>query len=484
VRTRNLSKMSSVEEDFTIAYNYHWPYDPTRQDVFIEFPGHMSYSYPSNVSSMTDDVLPKKGKKDRKASRSSLLSPSLIQTKDGTLRVTSGRSELVEQVKLPVHTCHHEKTLISPVEGGQLKFTGTFFPGTGAGERQDTYIINSSNPITTYRLLGGSNLSADFANAKYYTAGEFGQPDWFALQDKFNESCDQFIPSSFMLGESIYESAIFIDAFKAIVNPTSVVPTFLKYVSKYVKHARKKKLGHIVKELTKDTANAHLLTIFGVLPAIKDIEDTLSAHKKVQTRIKFLESYAGRFLPIRVRNTIDANVSNSDPVDLPGPYVNFYTHCTRKSTVACIGAWGRVREEFNHLETWKTYLQYFGINKVVGLAWELIPFSFVVDWFTNAQEQINSLTRMNIGGPFTEFRGFSYSKKESLQETLYVSPGQTTLFSEMYTANAPLALAHREVSVFDRYPTIPDTSGVVDSTHLGLFQYAAGLSLLVQRLLR
>jgi hypothetical protein len=125
------------------------------------------------------------------------------------------------------------------------------------------------------------------------------------------------------------------------------------------------------------------------------------------------------------------------------------------------------------------------VNKVAGLAWELIPFSFVVDWFTNFQERINSFTRLRIGdGPFTEFTGFSCSVKQQLTELLYCNPGSSTLLPTTGTGSDPFVLASRTSTNYERFPYVPDTSGVVGSTNLGLFHYAAGASLLIQRWLR
>jgi hypothetical protein len=50
--------------------------------------------------------------------------------------------------------------------------------------------------------------------------------------------------------------------------------------------------------------------------------------------------------------------------------------------------------------------------------------------------------------------------------------------------SGPIPLLEKKSIVYDRFTEFPDTSGVIDLGTLGLFQFSAGASLLLQRLLR
>jgi hypothetical protein len=238
--------------------------------------------------------------------------------------------------------------------------------------------------------------------------------------------------------------------------------------------------------LLRQSANANLLWQFGIKPAIDDIKKTLSAHESVSLRLQSLRQNAGTYVPVRVQKTLSSSISNS-PLAQPSLVAapDFQWQCLSKESKAVLGCQGRVREDINLGSEWSAYLQYFGINKVVGLAWELIPGSFILDWFTNAQERINSLTRLRTGGPFTEFRNFSASEKQVMVEGLYLIPGYSSTWgAPMQVPDGPMLVAKRATTTYSRYLKIPDVSGVVDLSTLGLFHLITSSSLILQRLLR
>jgi hypothetical protein len=489
MRHRSVARTIPLEGEFPIVYETVWTHPiEGRENFSLVLTGSSGGSYAAESSEMWDDVdsafVVSNGQKRLRSKGRILSTPSMVSTVDG-YRLRSVRDTSLSQVVKPVNKCIHISTKIKPSSAIDLQTSALVDEGNEIHERYNTTTYSFPNGAYASRIFGGDTLQNDFINAKYYVDSPFMEHDWFALADSFNEACDQFIPSSTMLGEALVENAIFVDAFKAIVNPTSIVPTFFKIVNRYIRHPKKKNIGQISKELTKQAANDHLALVFGVLPAISTIKDTFLAHRKVGSRLDHLYRNAGKFVPVRVRRTLSSDVQNQEIADLPQPFTNFYTHCVSKETTAVMGSWGRVREEFNFGDTWSAYLQYFGMNKVLGLAWELVPFSFVVDWFTNAQEQINHLSRLNVGGPFTEFRGFSCSKKETIHDRLYLSGGNLISTGEAITApGTPVLLADRFVTRYERYPKVPDTSGFLDSRSLGLFQYASAASVLIQRWLR
>lgn len=392
----------------------------------------------------------------------------------------------VARVFRPCHPCTHNKTVLYPEKDISIAFGKIFDEGSPSNERYVQFTDRYFDGASYSQLALSSPLHLAFSDTeKNYSADDYIKHDWFALADSFYEACDQFIPSSFHVGEDIAESDIFREAFMGLFFPTRSINRFFKHVSQHVRRARKMNLGQISKEISKQGVNAHLSYIFGVKPAIDDIKSVLKAHASVSQRMKILRSRAGHFVPIRVRQKLDSSIVNlDDPSFTMDGVRTLFTNCTEKSSIAVASAYGRVREDLTFGDTWTSYLQYFGVNKMAGLAWELIPFSFVIDWFTNAQERINSLTRLNVGGPFTEIRGFCVSSKQVLREELSITPGYNNAFGCPQTSpDHSVVLAHRVSSTYNRFLSFPDTSGVFDFSALGLFQYTASGSLFLQKLL-
>lgn len=390
----------------------------------------------------------------------------------------------------PVHRCFHDQTKIELKYNLDCSFSSISSPGNPVFERLNTwslkYLDGASLLYDNVRFLTDVDSVLQSSSASYYTASEFRKHDWFALTDAFNEACDQFIPSSFLAGEDMAQCGIFIDALKLVLNPTRAIPNLIKAGLRLSKKSRRGNLGQMSKHLLRNSANANLLWQFGIKPAINDIKAVLNAHESVGMRLSELRRHAGQFIPVRVRRKIPSSIDNS-PLSVPdgSQSTKFEWQCSEKYSLGVISAFGRVREDLNFGDDWSAYLQYFGINKVVGLAWELIPFSFVVDWFTNAQERINELTRSRTGGPFCEIRNLCASEKNVLVEDLYCVPGYNyTLGMPMVTPNDPFVVATRHTTSYNRYNSIPDASGVVDLSTLGLFHLLTSGSLIVQKLFR
>lgn len=351
-------------------------------------------------------------------------------------------------------------------------------------ERTDTRTYNFEDGLQMLNEIGPGSI-------EYILDGDHGSPpkywghDWFALMSRFHEACDQYIPSSTLIGESMIEYGVFKDALLLVLNPTRAISNLLRDGLKLGRKVRKMSLGRACLQIAKSSADADLYYQFGVKPAISDISDALDAHSKVSSRLQYLRSAAGRFVPVRVRQDLMSDFDGSIPEvsSNPNDSTRWQWVTTNMVSSATIGCWGRVRDDIRFRGDWAAYLQYFGINKVIGLAWELIPFSFVVDWFTNAQERINSMTRLQTGGPFTEFCNFCTSVKKRKVDELFLVPGYDLSFSgNMIEPSSVTSVAKITTVDYRRSLSIPDTSGLLDFSSLGLFHGITGAGLIIQRL--
>lgn len=407
----------------------------------------------------------------------------------------------------PVKPVHHVKKVLRPILDTHtfLRFATLSSGGSPCLDEK------SRTDVTTPMAWISERLGTDFVKTfldnlpSDVSSETFIGCDWFALQSEFNEALDNLVPNSFFAGESIVEGGIFIDALRLVLNPKKALIGFFTDVKE--RHLRRKtlaELDHYYRKLfvknnllrsdvlslgqrfgiplsvLKEGVNADLLYKFGVKPAIGDIRRTLSAHASVEQRLLHLNRYRGQYIPIRVKKTTSKEVFDYAP---PGAVVDVTRHLREKSCVSSIFGMGRVRTDINEASKFRAYAEYFGLNKIVGTAWELIPFSFVVDWFTNAQERINDLTRIRLGeGPFMNLVALGSSVKKVLTYEALLSPGFDLTYRYDLLGDSQFPLFRCEISDYVRTPSIPDTSGVVDMSTLGLFHGVTGLELLVQRL--
>lgn len=334
----------------------------------------------------------------------------------------------------------------------------------------------------------------------------FAEVDWSSLMDQFDEHCKGLIPSNFFAGEAFAEGGIYLDAIKLVLQPKKSITGFIKNVrqrglhrlrlgelDRYYKKLFSRKSWLITDEAI-DTANdigltkfalregidRHLTYKFGVVPAIHDVRATIGAHSNVEQRLLYLNSHRGHYVPIRVKKGFPASFT---PGTVTSPFLSFDSVLKDAFTVAHIFGQGRIRTDINESSRWRAYAEYFGLNKVVGTAWELIPFSFVVDWFTNSQEAINSLTRIPLGeSPFMNITSIGHSYKNVALYDYQIIPGYDLTYAlPNMEPSSPFPCFSYAITDYTRLPGFPDTSWFANLSNLGLFHAVTGGELLIQK---
>jgi len=361
-----------------------------------------------------------------------------------------------------VKKVYHDKTQYHYDDTAFLSYSSSvpFFDGV------DTHFASQEcHGLHLPSLLGlSNNYSTLFNNATACDSSQdYLHHDWFSLFSKFDESMKEFIPSSFLVGEDMAENDIFIDAFKLILNPTRALKVLVKNLKNFSTKYTSRNLGGYVKAL-KSTTDGHLLYKFAIAPAIDDFQLVMAAHIAVSSRLAYLRQARGTYVPIRVSKRLASAVSH---LPLPTSKGETYKYVSDRYALAVIFAMGRCRDDLSFNDTWSAYLQYFGINKMVGLAWELVPMSFVIDWFTNCQERINYLTRLDTGSPFSEVTCLGHSLKKVSMEDLFIVPPDSSVFGLPRASSEAIHLASRSVSHYERIPGLPDTSGIISLDYLG-----------------
>lgn len=153
--------------------------------------------------------------------------------------------------------------------------------------------------------------------------------------------------------------------------------------------------------------------------------------------------------------------------------------CTR---TACFGAKILRGQAFHIMSTREYYLQRIGIDRLWDALWDIIPYSFLVDWFVDLSGWAynNPITWRNMN-----LRDVGYSVKTEYQAGLNVCSlwplwGQT---SEEYPSNSyvvPSQVVLRDYQRNAGFP--PDTNTVGMFGDLSMQQLSSAAALVVQRL--
>lgn len=485
MRTRSRTSTPTWKTSYTIVTTYTGKVPPIAPPYSITTAPKLSFAVTEEYSVISDELaLRPQVYVDPKTGRWRRFRYPKLNAREipGTAARLFGKNRIFR----PVQNCTHVTKKIN-LNSVRKDFNWTVVYYENGWERVDrTYSCpDSLSALQAMAITGNPATHFDSAN-QAYTAGAYLKTDWFALMDRFYEASESFCNDSFLAGESIHERAIYKDALKVVLNPTLAIRTLLRETGKFF--SRKKqgrmRLGELVntsKALAKKSASMDLFYKFAVKPAIEDIKAVLDAHSFVNGRLNYFRQNGGSWVPIRVRGVLDSSIENFTPAEPTSGSSKLFVNLAAKQTVSTISAWGHLREDLEWNDTWSAYLQYFGVGKLIGLGWELIPFSFCLDWFTNAQERINHFSRLRSGGPFLGIKGFCTSTKERLVKELFLYPYKMAGGGPYFTPPLnPMSLGQMTQSSYTRSPRIPSTSGVVDTSSLGLFHAVTATELVTQ----
>lgn len=184
--------------------------------------------------------------------------------------------------------------------------------------------------------------------------------------------------SKLMSGELVHDLS---ETIKMLKRPMASATDLVLRMRRYKKlHA-----GKTAKSITKAAADAWLEYRYGWRPIFMDIDNTIEiAHKlRDKGRKKILVARAG--------DSVGTTVTRHTPAHYAHPIVG----CAGSSTLI-FGKRCNAGVLYSVVETTKTETlqEQLGLRPrdVLPTVWECIPYSFVVDWFTNVGEWIQAIT--------------------------------------------------------------------------------------------
>lgn len=258
--------------------------------------------------------------------------------------------------------------------------------------------------------------------------------------------------------------------------------SFLKHVSKKGLPVSRRPLKELRSSL--DTAGKTWLAgTYGYLPLISDLVELTSVCTQPRKTLDKLKRPVKR--DIRDSNSISYSTDPiPDSYDTEAKYWGKTGLRTTKTVSRLIRLEGIPNPTFQAMSVANQMATYLGLNDFGRLAWELVPFSFVFDWFSHLGKSISSASALNGHMAYMD---------------VLVSSAQKTVINEVFTSLAPTI-----TEVYDSWAGIRhnvtltggscevesvafarskygqgDTSGSSFSNGLSSYRTATGLALLL-----
>lgn len=232
-------------------------------------------------------------------------------------------------------------------------------------------------------------------------------------------------------------------------------------------------------DISKAVANTRLEYQYGWKQLYRDVHALASVYDQVTNHMKYIRDNIGVSLPVS---------SSQEDEALPGTVYTWdssefrrefeFTKYKRTARFSCVHVIDDLALSHSR---WQHTLDALGVDKLAGAVWDLIPYSFVFDWFFKLDRLVyQNLLRLNSH----KMRRLGYSTKEEWHfrpktRTRLLSPGAGTPTEYVYWAGEEELYR----KVYTRTPGFPpDTSGTGVFGTLSIANLADGASLIAQRL--
>lgn len=406
------------------------------------------------------------------------------------------------------------------------------------GHVRESSGITASRCVVGARALSSSRYSGSAYNVPWYDEQSFvpsggGLPpdipssslapaslDWRKAYETLLDDASGVMPSDISIGTNIAEFAQLKWLFK---KPAKSITRIVRYVTRHPNRKIRRwryltdKKGKIIpwtlsydevelrsfKWSLKDLAASHLAMQFGVLPLADDIGNWLAKYWQVRNHLTWWKQlYRGKQFWARART----------------PTVVVADSMTKVGTGQAATACGVVDYDLQRSLSAETYgilaarisaipkeglalqnallSQVLGLNAPLQLAWELVPFSFVVDWFYPIGDLLSRIDpKRAIGGLCRNLRVLetwhtvvhqAESKVEAVNFTY--TPPQWRVNEGLNYGFAYSLLSSENGAIYKKYRSYSRQQGMPDlnfapvaKSRYGLKQALISLALIVQK---
>lgn len=258
----------------------------------------------------------------------------------------------------------------------------------------------------------------------------------------------------------------------------TLVPSLLKGLKSVVKH----KLG---RRSVKDLAGSHLAYSFGLAPTIADLRAFFSIRSEVEKRVRQLMARNGR--TIRLTKRVAPVKSTETVAGIWSSQSEYYI--TRKGLwdITTSGAVSAdvtsffVNDPSAMCKLWSSAL---GLSTPLQSIWEIVPFSFVIDWFIPIGEtfqRVEDRLGMHETVRSLQLSNWGYSQKTEASITHKLVCTKSSYYPG-WVGTTGSGGTHR-YSLYTRSPGIPATSLLTAPSEWSINRTALSISLLLQKVL-
>lgn len=279
------------------------------------------------------------------------------------------------------------------------------------------------------------------------------------------------------LSRSSTNLAEFIATLKDTCSLFSVPGMFLKHAVKHGVRVSNRPLKELKGSLNA-AGSTWLQGTYGYLPLISSLQELTAIARAPQKTLARLAKPVSQ----DIRHQTSRSYSS-----VPSPNLDQYSFGTNvrvhQTLQRLIRLDGQPNPSFQSMSIANQMATYLGLNDFGRLAWELVPFSFVVDWFTDLGSNIASASALNGPLAYSNLRVSSCMKTRTVSSYSVVGARTTSVknlwFQNTATINLNGGMCVVENIDFHRSAYGEgDSSGSTFNNGLSAYRTATGLALL------
>jgi len=336
----------------------------------------------------------------------------------------------------------------------------------------DRYLFRYPIPANFEVLIDGLIHPSYFYGANPESFANMDPVDWGTLVAEVGNQVDGAMQSRSNLIVSAVEIGKTV---KMLRNPFNLIKST-------------KKLGipkkAVLRDLTKRSASAWLEWRYGWSNLVADTIAIASVMDEAIAHREFLLKYVGKDRPIHAREVVEKVVDvpyhNSTYLSYM-PLVEMIPRNFRIKRTATFGCAVLNQSYGNVFELPALIKQRLGVNKIAEAVWDLVPFSFVVDWFVNVQK-IMGIDPTLWARHDIRYLGHSLKLESCIDIDFKCSfPAYAEVPEVTKTCSVQGSVGNISYSRSEGFPSGYDTYGVFGN--LRKINIADGAALIVQRVL-